>query len=374
MAATAALTLAACAGPAGTNGTQTDDEEDAELTEVEWAAKYIPELDSSIVEQACEEGQLSLYHLAYPNELLPLIQTFEATFPCIQVTPFGAPAGPLNERFVAEASAGRIDADIFMTTTPGTAKKYLEEGYLSDWTPPNSANVPDQWKEEGIYYGVVIDHSGVAWNEDMITPEQEKFLEGVKTWEDLPSDLFNGQTGISNIRAGGTTQLPNYFFQDEYGIEFWQKMKDLNNPLVFSAAAVTVEHMVAGEFSLAFYIPGDNAVANAYLNGAPLKWKFPEPGLGIGHSITLTNGGPNPNAGKLFEAWSLSLPGQAEWVENTNLAPMSTEVEDRRSFAKEPWYHLPETYYVPDWDKIAAEIPDLTPKWDAIFGANLNQS
>src|SRR5690606_33037289 len=119
----AALALSVCGTP-------------ATAAEADWVAQNIPGMDAGVVKAACEEGKLSLYNVVYRNELKNLVAQFEKTFPCIDVTSFAATGSQLQQRFTSEQQAGRYEADVWETTTPGVTPKLAKDGLLADYTPP----------------------------------------------------------------------------------------------------------------------------------------------------------------------------------------------------------------------------------------------
>ena len=170
-----------------------------------------------------------------------------------------------------------------------------------------------------------------------------------------------------DIRAGGTTQLPYYMFDKEYGPGFMQKLAALK-PTVFNAINPLADRLGTGEFSLGLAVTADTAIATQWLRGAPVRWTFPEPGLAVPYYIGLPAKAPHPNAAKLFEAWSLSPEGQRIWVANTGLAPVDKGIQDDRKFAHEPWYKLPSSYYAVDWNALSAALPAGNAHFAAVFG------
>lgn len=332
-----------------------------------WAADNIPGLDAAIVEAACGEGELSLYNVVYRNELQDVVSAFEEAFPCIEVTSFAATGSELLERFTSEQRAGRHEADIFETTTPGVAPELAGEGLLADYTPPNADRVPDQFKDEGTWYAIGLDPIGFAWNTDLVTDEQRAAIDGIETWADTADPAFADDLGFVTAKSGGTAQLPWYYFRTELGMDFWEELAG-QNPAIFDATGPAVDRLVAGDFAIMTHAPADNSVGSAWVNGAPVQWVFPSPGLAVPHFVTIAENAPNPNAARLFVAWSLSDTGQSTWSVETGLAPVADDVEDQRDQASESWYALPAEYWDVDWAALTATVPEMGDDFTRIFG------
>ncbi len=333
----------------------------------EYAARTLPGLPPGIVEGACKEGSVMLYHLVFRGNLKSLIDTFQSRFPCLSVKTFMASGGPLAQRFTTEYRAGTYVDDVWMNSSPLFANDLAGKGMLLEWRPPTAELVPEIWKNEGFWYAVGLAHIGIGWNADEVSAEQRRWLEQVTSWQQVAEAPFKGQTAMVDIRAGGTTQLPYYFFKEKYGIQFWQKLAALG-PSIFSAVNPLADRLVTGEFAFVPAVTADTAMATRWLQGAPLRWRFLEPGLAVPYLLAVSSKAPHPNAAKLFLAWSLSADGQTAWVNSTGLAPVSSHAKDERPYAREPWYRLPKTYFQPDWDAVTRELGALTEQFTSMFG------
>jgi iron(III) transport system substrate-binding protein len=331
------------------------------------AAEVAPGLPPTVVDAACKDGTVMLYSLVFRGELQDLAARFHKRFPCLTVRTFVGSGGVLAQRYMSEYQAGAYVADVWMNSSPVYGDDLAQKGLLLNWTPPNAARVPALWKREGAWYAVGLAHIGVAWNTDGLTAEQTKFLDGLTRWDQLPMAPFKGSAGMVDIRAGGTTQLPYYTFEKEYGADFMAKLAALK-PTVFNAINPLAERLANGEFDFGLAVTADTAIATQWLKGAPLRWKFLEPGLAVPYFVGVAAKAPHPDAAKLFIAWSLSREGQGIWVSNTGLAPVDKDIPDERKFAHEPWYKLPTTYYAADWNAISKSLPTDTNRFITLLG------
>jgi len=331
------------------------------------AQKLIPGISKETVDAACSEGSAMMYSLILRGEQEGIIGHFEKLFPCIKLKVFNASGGVLSQRFTNEMRAGNSPTDIWMNSSPVYGSRLAKEGLLLNWTPPTASLIDDLWKDEGYWYAIGLAHIGIIWNTEDIKPEQKKWLEGVKTWADVPNGPFQNNTGLVDIRAGGTTQIFYYYNKQKYGVDYWKKLATLK-PTIFSGVNPLIGRLVAGDFAYAAGITADTAGATQWLKGAPLQWKFPEPGLAVPYFIGISAKAPHPNAAKLFMAWSLSTDGQNSWVNSSGLAPASSHATDNRPYAKKAWYKLPKTHYRADWQKIATDLKADTQTFTSIFG------
>jgi iron(III) transport system substrate-binding protein len=324
-------------------------------------------LPAELVTAACKEGHVTFYSLIFDSIKPTSFQKFHERFPCIELSTFNASSGALAQRFTSEFQAGTRNADLLMNSSPSYGKRMIAAGMLAQWTPPTGDLVPAQWQDPGYWYSVGLSYIGMAWNKQEIDDKQKAWLGKTNTWKEVLDAPFKDNLAMVNIRAGGSTQMPYQYLKVTFGIESWKKLAALK-PTIFNGINPLADRLAAGEFALTPAATIDTAIGARWAQGAPLQWKFPEPGLAVPYFLAVTSNAPHPNAAKVFLAWSLSEEGQSAWVNGSGLAPASTHVNDQRAFTKEAWYKLPKQTYAADWDKIDADAPELNKDFDRIFG------
>lgn len=330
------------------------------------AQQYVPGIGKEVVDAACKEGTVTLYTLVLRRNSEDVIDLFQKRFPCLKLKTFVGSGGMLVQRFTSEFTAGTYLADVWMNSSPLFGDELAEKKMFLNWTPPNVPAIADQWKKDGYWYPIGLAHLAVSWNTQDLRPDQQAWLDNLKTWDQVGGAPFVGSTAVVDIRAGGTTHLLYSFLSKQYGADSWRRLADLK-PTVFSGINPLTERLAVGEFSLAVGTV-DTSLANRLLSGAPLKWKYPEPGLAVPYFLAVAAKSPHPNAAKLLLAWSLSKDGQTAWVNSTELSPASTNAVDQRPVTREPWYKLPATYYRPNWKEISDQYNDQVAKFAVTFG------
>lgn len=330
-----------------------------------YAKSDLAGLDPAVVDGAAKEGELMVYHLIYPKGLNGVFGAFKKRFPFVDVKSFAASGGPLYERYRTEEKAGRSTADIWQHTSAGSADTLAKEGILMNWTPPNDGRVPAQWKRAGSWYPIGLFYVSLAWNDDAVSPEEQKLLRNARDWNVALDPRWKGRMGLVHVRAGGTTHLPYYFYWKSYGEKYLDGLAAAK-PLVLDSIVPLAERLASGEVSM-IPLALDTIMANQLAKGVKMRWVYPEPALASAYVMAASAKSPHPNAAKLFLTWSLSKEGQAAWVEASNLAPVSPDVEDRRPFVKEPWFHKPEKHYSYQWSDIDSSLPQLFKVYEQAF-------
>jgi iron(III) transport system substrate-binding protein len=337
----------------------------AQGVDMAYATKEL-KLPAEVVEAACKEGQLTLYSLIFGGKAATMHPKFRERFPCIKMDVFSASGGALSQRFTSEFQASTRNADLVMNSSPVTGERWVQAKMFMSWTPPTANLVPATWQRPGYWYAVGLTYLGTAWNTQEVTPEENAWLAKATTWDDMLNSPFKNRMAMVDVRAGGTTQLAYYYFKHVLGANSWKKLAD-QHPTMFNGINPLADRLAAGEFAFVPHATVDTAIATRWAQGAPLRWKFPEPGLAVPYFIGIASNAPHPNAAKIFLAWSLSPEGQSNWVSESGLAPVSEHAIDNRRFAKESWYKLPNTVYPADWSKIESDIGPMTQEFRQLF-------
>jgi ABC-type Fe3+ transport system substrate-binding protein len=337
----------------------------AQSAEADYATKNLG-VSADLVKQACAEGSLMFYSLIIGGEESRPAQKFGEHFPCIKINVFSASGGAIGERFMTEFRAKNAQADVMMNSSPAFGTEMISNKMLAQYTPPNADKVAPQWKEEGYWYGVGVVYIGIGYNTEEITAADKTWIDGVKTWKQVLDNPFAGRMAMVDIRAGGSTHLPYYYFKHELGADSWKKLAD-EKPTIFNGINPLGDQLAAGEFAFVPHATLDTAVNERRERGAPIAWKFPEPGLGIPYFLGIASNAPHPAASKLFMAWSLSEEGATTWVNESGMAPASSLAKDDRDVTKQDWYALPKEIYQADWKAISDEIPSMVKEFQATF-------
>ena len=337
---------------------------------INWVKRNIPGFPTSLVRQACREGQVMYY--ALPGTGTAAVSArFPKNIPCLTISTYKAPGGQLTAKFQAEYQAHQYKADVMQNTSPVYLRSLNAEGALGNWVPPNADLVPAWLKQKGLWYVTSGNLLTVIWNTKSVDPQQQKALASIKTWKDfLKVPGLQGKVTVIDIHGGGSDQQPWYFFYSHYGAKFAQQLKDKFQPVLSHGIIPSSEQLASGGTSVIF-ASIESIPASYYVQGAPLQWVFPKPYLYAPNYISITAHAPHKAAAKLLEAWLLSKQGQAAYVNGGENPPLSSLVPDRRPFAKKGWYDLPslKDAFRPNWATINKDLPSLTNKFEAVFGS-----
>jgi iron(III) transport system substrate-binding protein len=278
--------------------------------------------DARLIQEAEKEAELVWWTTTNLDLSQRILERFEKKYPSVKTELFRAGRGPLLNKILAEALAGRHAWDVLS----GSGEMYspLTERKLV---------VPYRSPESKAYDGSMIGRDGewIAYhtnsyvlgvNTRMVKSEQaprsyEALLDA--KWKDgkisLDSDAYPVLIGLS--QAWGKEKAVNYL-----------RRLAGQNPVVKRGNDERVQLTAAGEYPLVMaYASG---IARVAQKGAPMEWLALDPVVVQVNPLQVAARAPHPNAARLFTDFALSKEGQ-EMVRSGLREPARADVESPSS-------------------------------------------
>jgi iron(III) transport system substrate-binding protein len=330
-----------------------------------WAfmQQAMPGVPYSVLESACRESQVMIYHGTWVDAQNAQIAGFVKRFPCITVNKFGTVAGEMRERFLAEARAGHDVADIMQDTDTGSLDAEAREGLLMHYVISNDKYFPNSAKKSGIWYSLRIALVGIAWNTDLVSDADAAIL---KDWKGVTDPRWNNHGVVVDPRAGGVAFLPWYAWNSLYGEDFIKKIGALH-PRVVAGINSAAASLASGDVAIIFNA-SETGLVPLYLKGAPIRWSLPSPGVGPLTGQAIPAQAPHPDAARLYQEYSFTTEGYGLW-QKLGGAPTRIGFKDQRKVAQEPWYKMPAEFWSYDPLKATAVTPGVIDEFDRDVGS-----
>lgn len=331
-----------------------------------WAfmQETMPGVSYDLLEAACEEGEVVIYHGTWEEAQRAQLDGFRERFPCLEVQGFGSATGERRERFLAEARAGRLGADIYQDTDVGTLNEFIEEGLVAEYNISNEDSFRPGNMAAGRWYPLRVALVGIAWNTDLVSEEEAEIL---SDWQGLTDPRWQDRGIVVDPRAGGVAYLPWYAWNELYGEEFIEALGGLN-PRVISGINNAASALASGDVAIIFNA-SETGLLPLLERGAPVQWSLPDPGVGPLTGQIVPTEAPHPNAARLYQEYSFTEEGYGLWHELGGAAAR-IGFEDRRPVADNDWYVLPENMFEYD----PAEATDATPAIVEMFNKYVGDS
>lgn len=300
--------------------------------------------DPGLVAAAKKEGEVVWYTAFIVNQLArPVADAFEKKYG-IKVKYVRANASDIALRITAEGRAGRAHSDVFDSTTGVAVLK--KTGMVEKFLPPNIGHWPKEMVDpEGYWVAVNQFILAPAVNTSMASKEQWP-----KTWEDFLDPRWQGKiawsTSLSSGGAPGFIATVLREYGEQKGMDLLQRLSKQKIININAAARRVTDQMIAGEYPLALQI-FTNQPATSARQGAPVATLDVQPVTASLSGLSLTKGGPHPNAGKLFIEYLVSPEGQKIFAANDYI-PASPDVEPADPSMRPDGKRLRAQYFNPE--------------------------
>lgn len=303
------------------------------------AAELPPNYPASykdLVAAAEKEGKVVIYSNTEQFAVAPVLAAFEAAFPNIKVDYAEIKSSELFTRFVSEASAGALQADIMWSSSMDLQFKLLTEGYAQTYVSPEKSAIPAWANNKDQGFGITFEPAAFIYNTRLMTPADapKSHAELAKLLNTKAAEL-RGKVATYDIQRSGL----GYFLvsQDlKAGDAIWDIAKGLgaSKAKYYTATGSMLEKVSSGEHTLAFNVVGSYAFLKAQT----------DPGIGVvvpsDYCIVMTRiafipkDAKRPAAAKVFLDFLLSKKGQDAIANKALLSTVRSDVEGTATATK----------------------------------------
>lgn len=226
----------------------------------------------------------------------------------IRVEYYRGGSADVTGKVLAEADAGRLQADVVDASDLGAFLAMRQRGLLKPYRSAAAASVPANLRDPGdTWVADRLTQCVIQYN----TKEYGSALPA--SWEDLTTPRFKGRlVFFSSANGDGAPRL--YTLAKYFGWDLLKRLAD-NKPLRVQTPQLATQVLESGERGCAF-ATNDNIAWRSKLQGKATDYLFPavgvptEPG-GVG----LLAKSARPEAASLFYDWWMGEAGQKLLVE-----------------------------------------------------------
>jgi ABC-type Fe3+ transport system substrate-binding protein len=274
------------------------------------AGKPARAADAALIEAAKKEGKVVWYTTLIVNQAIrPLKEAFEKAYPGIELQYTRADEAPTAAKILAEAQAGRVQADIFDGISNMVPLK--RAGLVVPHGSPSAGKIPADLKDrEGYWISILI----------------YVFSPGINT------------TLVSNLKALSAQRIVN----------------------IEASSRAILDQVIAGEYPMGLMMFNHHTVISAQ-KGAPSDWIKLEPVPVALDAVAILKDAPHGNAAKLLVDFLTSEDGQRV-LQKADYLPAMPSVPAMKTGLRPEDGGFQATFLKPD------EIHDRIPGWIKIVG------
>ncbi|WP_158215425.1 ABC transporter substrate-binding protein [Candidimonas nitroreducens] len=267
---------------------------------------YASAADQALIDAAKKEGSLVWYTTYIVNSfVVPVTRAFEKKYG-IRVEYTRSNGADLTLRIDNESAAGRMASDVFDCAN---CLSLYKSGYAEPFVPDTAAAYPAGYADpHKLWVSPTASFMTLAYNKLEVKPD-----EAPKTFEALLDPKWKGKMGwttsLNVTGAPGFIGVALASMGEQKGMEYLRKLATQKIVNVPASQRVVLDQTISGERPLALMV-FNHHVQQSKSKGAPVEWVHFQPVIGTLTYMSITKGGPHPNAAKLFLDYMMSEEGQ----------------------------------------------------------------
>ena len=289
------------------------------------AAPEVSKITPELIEAAKKEGKVVWYTAVDVNVAEALAKRFEAKYPGVAVKVERTGGERIYQRVGQETSSKIYAVDVLHSSDAAHFIVWKRDGLLASYLPEDVAlHFPAEHKDpDGMFASWRVYLSVIAYNTSLVKPE-----DAPKSYADLLDPKWSGKMVKSHPGYSGSTMTATYQLTQALGWEYMEKLAKQKIMQVQSASdppkklALGERAIMADGVDYLIYLAKDK--------GQPVEVVYATEGtpLIVGPSGVAKNA-PNPNAARLFHAWSFTADAQQLNIDIGGLYSEHALVKDR---------------------------------------------
>ena len=259
-------------------------------------------ISPALIEAARKEGKVVWYTSIDLSAAERIAKTFEAKYPGVPVRVERNGAERLFQRIGQEYSSKIHAVDVVNTSDAAHVITWKRNGWLKPYVPEDVAkHFPADHKDpDGTYASVRVTLCPIAYNTNLVKAE-----EAPKSFADLLDPKWTGKIVKAHPSYSGTILTATYQIARDLGWPYFEKLAQQKIMQVQSATDPP-KKLALGERAI-MADGGEYVALGLKEKGDPIEIVYPAEGtpLIVGPNALFKNA-PNPNAARLFQAFSFS--------------------------------------------------------------------
>jgi len=257
--------------------------------------------EPKVVEAAKKEREVVWYTTTNLETSKVVVDQFQKKFPFVNVILYRTTVGPLTNRILIEARAGKYDWDVLS----GGGEMFtpiMERGLIAPYRSPESKMIDDDLMDkQGFWTAYTVASFVLAYNKRLVRPQDVP-----KTYDALLDAKWKGQK-IGMETSSGVMHALMPLWGKEKTLAYFRQLA-AQNPVTKDSSSIIVQLLVAGEMPL--------GIGLAHLfelfsrKGAPIEWLPLEPAVVRVIPMMLASKARHPNAARLLYDYLLGIEGQ----------------------------------------------------------------
>jgi iron(III) transport system substrate-binding protein len=257
--------------------------------------------DPKIIEGAKREHDVVWYTTTNLETSKVVVDRFQKKFPFVAVNLYRSTVGPLTNRVLIEARAGKFDWDV-LSGGGELFSPIMERGLFAPYRSPESRMIDeDLMDKQGYWTAYTVGSFVLAYNRRLVSAK-----DAPKTYDALLDPKWRGEKLAMETSAGVMHSLMPVWGREKTLAYFRQIAAQ--KPVLKESSSIIVQLLAAGEMPLGIGLAHSFELYSR--KGAPIEWLPLEPAVVRVIPMMLGAKARHPNAGRLLYDFLLSVEGQ----------------------------------------------------------------
>jgi len=257
--------------------------------------------DPKIIEGAKREHDVVWYTTTNLETSKVVADRFQKKFPFVAVNLYRSTVGPLTNRVLIEARAGKFDWDV-LSGGGELFSPIMERGLFAPYRSPESRMIDeDLMDKQGYWTAYTVGSFVLAYNRRLVSAK-----DAPKTYDALLDPKWRGEKLAMETSAGVMHSLMPVWGREKTLAYFRQIAAQ--KPVLKESSSIIVQLLAAGEMPLGIGLAHSFELYSR--KGAPIEWLPLEPAVVRVIPMMLGAKARHPNAGRLLYDFLLSVEGQ----------------------------------------------------------------
>ncbi len=260
---------------------------------------------------------VTIYTSIYEHVIAELDPVLRETFPEITVRWFQRGSEDVAARLNSEIAAGRIGADLIMTSDPFWYEELKEAGHLLEYRSPRAQGIPPDLNDpDGTFVTVRVPVTVLAVNTRRVPIGDRP-----RSFRELTDARWAGRITMGDPNRSGSAFTAVAALSDTYGWEYFEALR--RNDLVAAGGnSAVLNRVVTGEKDAGIILLENLLQSRQQNPAAPIEIVYPEDGsILVPSPIAIMTATSVPDAARRVYDFFLSDAGQIALVSGWMYSP-----------------------------------------------------
>ena len=262
---------------------------------------------------------VTIYTSIYEHVIAALDPVLQATFPDVTIRWFQRGSEEVAARLNGEIAAGRIGADLVMTSDPFWYEELKEAGHLLEYRSPAAAGIPPVLNDpDGTFVTVRVPVMVLAVNTNRVAEHVRP-----RTFRELADAEWAGRVTMGDPNRSGSAFTAVAALAQKYGWEYFERLRK-NGIVAAGGNSAVLSRVMTGEKDAGIILLENLLQAREQNRAAPIDIVYPGDGaILVPSPIAIMKTTAAPDAARRLYDFFLSGAGQRAIVSGWMYSPFN---------------------------------------------------